>query len=153
MRPTTSGQRAPVSYKHGKESMGHPGPHQVLIIEGNDEFREVLSAHLRAMGFGVTSSASSLSGLSQIIQDHACTPLAGLLLDLHVPMLGGMAVLQELQVRHLQVPVIMMAHAEDISKLRDAVTAGAHDYLVKPIDGELFRRKCLRTFLGQPDHA
>lgn len=77
----------------------------------------------------------------------------GLLLGLQVPALDGMAILQELQVRRLNIPVIMMSGADDIGFLREAVTAGARDYLVTPIDKELFKRKCLRTFLGQSPFA
>jgi FixJ family two-component response regulator len=124
-----------------------------MVLEGDERTRLLLTEQLAILGFEPIGVASGLSGLSQIIQEGSRRPSAGLLLGLQVPALDGMAILQELQVRRLNIPIIMMSGADDIGFLREAVTAGARDYLVTPIDKELFKRKCLRTFLGQSPFA
>ena len=63
-----------------------------------------------------------------------------------MPLLGGMAILQEMRDRHSEIPVIVTALSSEIKRLRDAVNLGAKEYLVKPFDAELFARKCRRIF-------
>jgi DNA-binding NtrC family response regulator len=59
-----------------------------------------------------------------------------------------MAVLQELSERFPTVPVIVMADSVHVAKLRQAMKLGAKEYLVKPFDTELVRRKCMTVFLN-----
>ena len=86
------------------------------------------------------------SGLVRIAQEKERAPFDGLILELDMPLLGGMAILQEIRDRHSEIPVIVTALSSEIKRLRDAVNLGAKEYLVKPFDAELFARKCRRIF-------
>jgi len=120
---------------------------RILVIDHDDDLRGILCDRLSALGFEVAAASDSISGLSRISRDHETTPFHGLLVELHMPILGGLAVLQEMRERFPAVPVIVMSDSIYVAKLRQAMNAGAKEYIVKPFDSELFRRKCLNVFL------
>jgi DNA-binding NtrC family response regulator len=51
------------------------------------------------------------------------------------------------------VPVIVMSDSLHLAKLRHAMKLGAKEYLVKPFDPELVRRKCLNVFIERTEHT
>ena len=124
---------------------------RLLVIDREDESRQTLCAHLRSFGFEVAVEEDGMSGLSRLVNEWNTAPFHGMLVELHVPVLGGLAVLQEMSERFPTVPVIAMSDATHVAKLRQAVNLGAKEYLIKPFDAELFRRKCSSVFLSEPD--
>jgi DNA-binding NtrC family response regulator len=122
---------------------------RILVIDHDKDFRLAVCDRLRAMGFDATGEDSGISGLARLARETPQGPFAGVLLELDMPSLGGMAVLQELRDRYPSVPVIAMSHSILIDRLRHAVRSGAKEYLVKPLDTELFRTKCLFVFDGK----
>jgi DNA-binding NtrC family response regulator len=119
---------------------------RVLVIDDNDDVRGALCDRLSAIGFDVAAENNGVSGLSRVACDWETSPFHGLLVELQMPVLGGMAVLQEMCERFPSVPVIVMSDAQHIAKLRQAMKLGAKEYLVKPFDPELVRCKCLSVF-------
>ena len=109
---------------------------RILVIDYDNDFRLAVCERLRTIGFHATGEASGISGLARIAHEAPHTPFTGVLLELDLPALGGMAVLQELRDRYPSMPVIAMSHP----------ILGAREYLVKPLDTELFRTKCLLVF-------
>jgi DNA-binding NtrC family response regulator len=119
---------------------------RVLVIDDDGDLRGALCDRLSAIGFDVAAENNGVSGLSRVACDWETSPFHGLLVELQMPVLGGMAVLQEMCERFPSVPVIVMSEAKHIAKLRQAMKLGAKEYLVKPFDPELVRRKCLSVF-------
>lgn len=56
-----------------------------------------------------------------------------ILLDLCLPIMGGVEFLDELQKRNLVIPVIVMSIYDDEDSKREAFRHGASDFLVKPV--------------------
>jgi CheY-like chemotaxis protein len=123
------------------------GRRRILVIDHQDEVRALLCDQLSALGFEVAAEDNGVSGLSRMAYDWEHAPFHGMLVELQMPVLGGLAVLQEMSERFPSVPVIAMSDAAHVGKLRQAVKLGAREYLIKPFDAELFRRKCLSVFL------
>ncbi|WP_455388020.1 response regulator [Petrachloros mirabilis] len=121
---------------------------RILVVDHNDELRLLACDRLKDLGFDAVGEDNGVSGLARLVQDKPCDPFTGMLLEIDMPVIGGMAVLQEMKDRHPDVPVIVMAEARLIEKLRDAVTMWAREYLVKPYDVELMKRKCALVFIG-----
>jgi DNA-binding NtrC family response regulator len=126
---------------------------RILVIDDNENVRGALCDRLSALGFEVAAEGNGVSGLARVAEDLRAAPFDGLLVELHMPMLGGMAVLQEMCERFPTVPVIVMSDAMHLAKLRQAMKLGAKEYLVKPFDPELVRRKCLNVFLDGSRHG
>jgi len=120
---------------------------RILVIDDDDDVRGILCDRLSTLGFDVAAEDNGISGLSRVAYDWETAPFHGILVELQMPVLGGMAVLQEMVERYPTVPVIVMSHVTHIDKLRRTIKFGAKEYLVKPFDEELFQRKCLSVFL------
>lgn len=123
-----------------------PAPRRILVIDHDDEASDIVCEHLLRLGFSVEREDSGISGLVRIADENPRTPFGGLVLELDMPVLGGMAILQEMRESHPEIPVIVTATPGQIKRLRDAMNLGAKEYLVKPFDSELFTRKCRRIF-------
>ncbi len=121
-------------------------PRRILVIDQDDEVRRLLCAQLTGLGFLAAGDQSGIDGLIRLTSDVDRAPFHGLLVELQLPVLGGLAVLHEVGERFPSVPVIAMAQVQHLGKLRQAVKMGAREYLIKPFDPELFRRKCLNVF-------
>lgn len=119
---------------------------RILVIDHDDEARDIVCEHLLRLGFSVARDDNGVSGLVRIAHEKARAPFDGLVLELDMPVLGGMAILQEMRERHPEIPVIVTAIPSQIKRLRDAMNLGAKEYLVKPFDSDLFIRKCRRIF-------
>jgi DNA-binding response OmpR family regulator len=120
---------------------------RILVVDHEDDARSVLCDRLSYWGFDVAAEDNGFSGLSRIFRDWDSAPFHGMLVELQMPILGGLAVLQEMRERFPSVPVMVMSDSRHLGKLRQALKLGAKEYLVKPFDMELFRRKCENVFL------
>lgn len=119
---------------------------RILVIDHDDTLRLSACAQLRQWGFDAIGERDGLSGLARLAHTTATDRFSGMLLEMDMPVLGGMAVLQEMKDRHPTIPVIVMARTLHIDKLRSAVRMWAQEYLVKPFDPELLKLKCASVF-------
>lgn len=62
-----------------------------------------------------------------------------------------MPAFQGLRDRDANIPVIVMSHSILILRQHEAVKLPAREYVVTPFDSQLFRIKCLRTFMNKRD--
>lgn len=122
---------------------------RILVVDHDDDIRLSVCSQLAQWGFEAEGEDNGVSGLARLAQTDPVTEFAGMLLEMDMPVLGGMAVLQEMKDRHPAIPVIVMARIPHIDKLRNAVRLWAHEYIVKPLDQELLKLKCASVFSGQ----
>jgi DNA-binding response OmpR family regulator len=100
----------------------------ILIIEDEANIIELDRLYLEREGFTVESAMDGQAGLQAIERLHP----ALVVLDIMLPVMGGLAVCQALRVAKNSVPVIMAtARDEDIDKIL-GLELGADDYLTKP---------------------
>lgn len=107
----------------------------VLVAEDDAQARKTLCALLEEEGFGVIAASNGCEALD-IIGSH---PLEAVVLDVRMPHMDGLTVLREM--RNLPRPpaVLVMTAYGNSSTAIEAMTLGAFDYLLKPIDSdELF---------------
>ncbi len=71
-----------------------------------------------------------------------------MILDLRMPDLGGLAVLDKLRTSQSQIRVIVMTASEQASTLLDAIAAGAAGYLSKRTTGEELRQAVITAHGG-----
>lgn len=99
----------------------------LLLIEDDAELRPQLSRHLSRRGFAVTASERGDSGLHLARQQQFDL----ILLDIMLPGLDGLAVLE--QIRGEQgIPVMLMSALGAEQDRISGFTRGADDYLPKP---------------------
>jgi two-component system KDP operon response regulator KdpE len=99
----------------------------LLLIEDEAPIRKFLRATLEAEGYLVREAVAGEAGLRQAAQD----PPDVVILDLGLPDLDGVAVLQRLREWFTGPIVILSARDQEQQKVA-ALDAGADDYLTKP---------------------
>jgi DNA-binding NtrC family response regulator len=105
---------------------------RVLVVDDEEIVRESLLGWLEKDGYTVETAPDGPTALDRI----RTAPWSIVLLDLKMPGMDGMQVLEEAkQIRPETVVVIMTAYAA-VDTAVTAMKIGAYDYLVKPFDPE-----------------
>lgn len=99
----------------------------LLLIEDDAELRPQLYRHLRQRGFAVTTAERGDTGLELARGGRFDL----VLLDIMLPGLNGLAVLEQLRVEH-GIPVMLMSALGAEQDRISGFTRGADDYLPKP---------------------
>lgn len=123
-----------------------PGP--ILLIEDTASLRLYYAATLRSAGHEVTLAANAAEALAAFDHD----PPAVVLMDLALPDGDGLELMRGMLKRRPGLPIIIVTANGSIGKTVEAMRAGAHDYLVKPLDeGRLV--DAAAHALGLPDQT
>ena len=104
---------------------------RVLIVDDEDEVREMLGEYLEDNGYVVATARNGSEALDFLDAEPS---VAVVLLDVNMPGMGGLATLKELKRRKLEHRVIMISGIGDHEIARHAIEMGAFDYIVKPPD-------------------
>lgn len=124
---------------------------RILIVDDHDSIREMLKDRLEAMGYDVMTVSDGRSALALIAREAGQSPIEGVLLDLHMPAMDGLAVLRELHSQHPELRTIMMSANHEERIIEKAIALGAKAYLIKPIDNNALRQTLLQIF-SREDH-
>jgi len=117
---------------------------RVLVIDDEESNHRLLRKILLPAGFEVIAASDGLAGLARVAADKPDV----VLLDLNMPQLDGLGVLEQLRAEASDIPVIMLTGDTLIRSAVRATQLGAFDYLTKPIDqGEVVRvvRRAVET--------
>lgn len=101
---------------------------RVLIVHGSPEARLTLRRLLARAAPDTYTVAEASSGALALAACQAAPPDC-LLLDLHLPAAGGLAVLDAIRA-HSDLPIVLLADAGDESLAAEALQRGAQDYLI-----------------------
>lgn len=105
---------------------------RVLLIEDMASLRMVYRSILIAAGAEVRMAATAAEGRAQF-RDR---PVPVVLLDLTLPDGDGLDVLHDLRLIRPDVRVVVITAHGNVGRAVEAMRAGAHDFLVKPFDGD-----------------
>ena len=109
---------------------------RILLVDDDRQLRRAMHINLRAAGYQVVAAATGIEALTQA----ASMPPDIVILDLGLPDLDGVAVLEALRGWCAAPVVVLSARHEEQAKVR-ALDAGADDYVTKPFGmGELLAR-------------
>lgn len=100
----------------------------VLMIEDDPEFAQILSEYLDNFNIKVTNYEDPYLGLSAGIKNYDL-----LILDLTLPGIDGLEVCKEIREKY-DIPIIISSARSDISDKVVGLQIGADDYLPKPYD-------------------
>lgn len=104
----------------------------ILVCEDEANVRKGLGFTLEEAGYAVVFAADGEEALTQF-KAH---PVDVVLLDLKLPKVGGMAILNTLMANQPPPKVIILTAYQSFELADRAAKAGAIDYITKPFEGE-----------------
>jgi DNA-binding response OmpR family regulator len=107
-----------------------PGKTRILVADDDPQMRRLIRSILERDGFEVTEAADGLDALDAL----ESRPVDLVVLDIDMPRLDGLGVLEELRARvqTSSVPVIVLTARTDDTEAR-VLDLGAQDFLSKPV--------------------
>jgi DNA-binding NtrC family response regulator len=107
----------------------------VLIADDDPVQRRLLEVMVRRFGYRTETVESGEAALARLTSSEGCG-VDLLLLDLVMPDLDGMGVLERMRERGVETPVIVQTAHGSIEAVISAMRAGAFDFVVKPVGAE-----------------
>jgi signal transduction histidine kinase/ActR/RegA family two-component response regulator len=102
----------------------------ILVVDDDPDIRQLLSDRLGTAGYHVQVTADGREALVALQE----TTFDGVILDIGLPDITGLAILREIRDRHPRVPVVMITAAQARERAALAMEAGAQACLRKPFD-------------------
>jgi CheY-like chemotaxis protein len=101
---------------------------RVLVVDDEDEFREMLAEYLAGRGFDVREAAGGEEAVAQAagLQPHI------VLLDLSMEGMSGLEALRQIEGAAPEARIIVVTAIADLDTARAALSRGAADYVTKP---------------------
>jgi len=100
----------------------------ILIVDDSEEITSFLIAILQPLGYNISCTDNGKEGLAKALFEKPDL----VLLDLNLPGMTGISILEALQQRKVKVSVIMMTFHSAGSVVARALRLGARDYIIKP---------------------
>ncbi len=103
---------------------------RVLVVDDEESVRSLLQRVLEGAGYTVETAANGREALAKISELETVT----VLLDIKMPEISGMEVLQRIVNSQPETSVIMVTAVGDAPTAIEAMKLGAYDYIIKPFD-------------------
>jgi two-component system, NtrC family, nitrogen regulation response regulator NtrX len=104
-------------------------PKQILVVDDEDRIRQSLNGILKDEGYEVLEAKEGTQALRQVETD----PPDLVILDIWMPVMDGMEVLEKIKAQVPNLPVIMISGHGNIELAVKAVKLGAYDFIEKPL--------------------
>ena len=110
---------------------------RVLLVEDDATIAEFVEGGLREAGFAVERAVDGRTGL----QKAAAGPFDAAIVDVMLPQMDGLALIDALRARGVRTPVLILSAKRSVDDRVRGLQAGGDDYLTKPFDfAELLAR-------------
>ena len=123
----------------------------VLVVDDNDNARQVMNEMLASMSFAVDVVTSGRDAVAAVEQaDRANHPYELVFMDWHMPAMNGIDACRQIQSLHLAEPphlLLVTAYGRE-EVFHQAEDAGIHDVLVKPLNASMLFDSAMRVLHG-----
>lgn len=112
------------------------GARKILVVDDSETIRLEVNARVTQAGFSVLEARDGVEGLKQA----GLNPdLALIVLDVNMPVMGGLEMLERLKMdpKTQPIPVLLLTTEVQESLMMRAKDAGAKAWLIKPVDPEM----------------
>ncbi len=100
---------------------------KILVLEDNKSLSNVINKALSIEGYQVDCFYDGDDALNAIENGYSC-----FILDINVPNLDGISVMEYIRYNHPNTPVIIISANHDLVKIEKSYQIGCDDYLKKP---------------------
>jgi two-component system, NtrC family, nitrogen regulation response regulator GlnG len=103
---------------------------KILVVDDEESIRWVLGTCLEKAGYSVEYGENG----SEALEKTNSEKFSLIILDIKMPDLGGLEVLDELRTNGVDIPVIIITAQNTVKNAIEAMKRGAYDYIAKPFD-------------------
>jgi DNA-binding response OmpR family regulator len=123
----------------------------ILIVDDNESDQLNLSFILKKDGYQCSIAKDGYEAIDFLLNNISKDPVTLVILDLNMPVLSGMATLGRIKETKAiaGIPVMVVSGKKDKTDVGAAIKAGAKDYLVKPVDAEILKKKVMQLLTDQ----
>ena len=111
---------------------------RALVVDDSGPMRAIVIRALNAVG--VTETVEASDG-EEALKMFRCSSFNLVLTDLNMPNKNGIELIRELRGDGTDVPIIMLTAEAERHSVIAALQAGVSDYLIKPFDSCLLKKK------------
>lgn len=115
---------------------------KVLVVDDEEDIVEVVQDRLEAYGFTVVTASTGLEALKKLSSEK----FDGIFLDVKMPEMGGIEVLEEIRKKDKKIPIIIITSSSSREAAIEAIAKGANDYVLKPFEWEELKAKIERVY-------
>ncbi|HEX7674944.1 MAG TPA: response regulator transcription factor [Bdellovibrio sp.] len=106
----------------------------VLVVEDEQEIRELMALHLLRQGFRVTECSSAEEALSELNKNNYQV----FVLDWMLPGLSGVEIVDKIKAKNKSAGILMVTAKTEPHDIVMGLEKGADDYLTKPFNPSVF---------------
>ena len=119
---------------------------RVLVIEDSFETQQLLAELvLEPNGYRPLAAMDGEEGLRLALEEHPDL----IVLDMQLPKMNGLEVLEALQQRNVDIPVIFTTVRESVELVVQAFRLGARDYVIKPFGPQEMQEAIQRILVSE----
>ena len=108
----------------------------VLVIEDEEDVREVLKLHLDSAGYNVVEAENGEVGINFLRSEDNMINVDLILCDIRMPKVDGAKCVDILKKEAPGIPVVMVTGYPDTEMATTFLNKGVKNYLVKPVEKE-----------------
>lgn len=115
---------------------------RVMVVDDEENIREVLSNYLEGMGYDVVTATDGQDALNKFRKDEFDLIVS----DLLMPSIDGLELLKRIREIDKEVIFLMITGYPSIETAVEAIKKGAYDYITKPFHMEDVKLRIERAF-------
>ncbi|HKY07581.1 MAG TPA: response regulator [Candidatus Binatia bacterium] len=115
---------------------------RILLADDEEDILEVVQDRLEACGFAVTTASNGLEALKKLSAGR----FDGVFLDVKMPEMTGIEVLEEIRKSDKSLPVIILTSSTSRDAAVASLAKGANEYVLKPFEWDELKGKIQKVF-------
>ena len=106
---------------------------RILIADDEENMLITLAFILESAGYDTTTSTNGRQAMSRILSEKD-NPFDLLILDIQMPYITGLQLIEELRKSLINTPIIVMTGYESDELINELKSKGCNDHIAKPFD-------------------
>ena len=120
-------------------------PKKILLIDDEPEICKMVTEFLLSSSYAAYYALNGPGGLDLFEKEKPDL----VLLDIGMPGMSGLEVLQEIRKKNPSVPVVILSAHKEVETLKKALHLGASEYITKPINLETLLEHFVKEWVGR----
>jgi CheY-like chemotaxis protein len=109
---------------------------RILVVDDDPDIRQLLQDRLQAKGYRVQLAFNGVRALEAVQAET----FEGMILDIGIPSMDGLLVLQKIRKWDQQIPIVMVTASDSKELAIRAIGMGAQAYMLKPVNADELQR-------------